>query len=165
MEKKQTKKPPKTFVTVLHISVTQLISIKQLYLKGWKQYEFRFSHIFKLILCPLNRCQSFRISLCFSMRWSILVLWYDFSQLCLNEVGEYIRHKQQILMETEKEPRRKTICYLYQAALHGVKLPLAVMHSKSDWLVCYWDIVHLNVPLLPKWWNYRTLVCESIIAD
>lgn len=67
-------KTPKTFVTVLHISVTQLISIKQLFLKGWKQYEFRFSHIFKLILCPLNRCQSFSISLCFSMRWSILVL-------------------------------------------------------------------------------------------
>lgn len=68
------KKKQKTFVTVLHISVLQLVSIKPLFLKGWKQYKLRFSHIFKLILCPLNRCQSFRISLCFSMRWSILVL-------------------------------------------------------------------------------------------
>lgn len=85
--------------------------------------------------------------------------------MCVHEVGECLRRMQRILMGTEKEPWRKPICYLYRATPCGAKLPLTVMHSKSDWLVCYWDIVRLNGLHSPKWWNYCTLVFESIIAD
>lgn len=46
----------------------------------------------------------------------------------------------------------------------GQSSPPAVMHCKSDWLVRYWEIVHLNRLHSPKWWNYCTLVFDSIIA-
>lgn len=63
----------------------------------------------------------------------------------------------------KKEPWRKPICYLYQTALH--ELPLTVMHCKRDWFEWYREIVRLNCLLLPYWWNYCTLVFESIMAD
>lgn len=93
----------------------------------------------------------------------------EFSKPILNEHVheelERIERMHRILMEIEKELWGKPICHLCQATLYGVTLPLTVMHCKSDWLVWYWEIVHLNCLLLPKWWNYCTLVFESIIAD
>lgn len=63
----------------------------------------------------------------------VIALRPTWMSMCVPEVGERRRRMQWILMQSEKEPWRKPICYLYQASLHGAKLPLTVMHCK--WLI------------------------------
>lgn len=64
--------------------------------------------------------------------------WFE-SARALTRAGDCTGHMQWILMQSEQEPWKKPVCYLYRAHT-SLQSSRAVMHCKSDWLVWYWEI-------------------------